>query len=70
MLRMGLKYAFELMDAKAVTLGVYEGNDIAHECYKKIGFSDKEVVNKEPFNVIEMELKKEDWKEDSDCLRA
>ncbi|WP_155840150.1 hypothetical protein [Butyrivibrio sp. MC2021] len=47
--------------AEAVTIGVFENNDIAHECYKKIGFKDKEVTEKEPFNIIEMELKREDF---------
>lgn len=61
MLRLGLKYAFELMNAEVVTIGVFENNDIAHECYKKIGFKDKEVTEKEPFNIIEMELKREDF---------
>ncbi|MBO6007577.1 MAG: GNAT family N-acetyltransferase [Lachnospiraceae bacterium] len=63
MLRTGLKFAFEVFGAKVVTLGVYESNDLAHNCYKKAGFTDREVVEKEPFNVIEMELKKEAYGE-------
>ena len=63
MLRTGLKFAFEVFGAKVVTLGVYESNDLAHNCYKKAGFTDREVVKKEPFNVIEMELKKEAYGE-------
>ncbi|MCR5619736.1 MAG: GNAT family N-acetyltransferase [Lachnospiraceae bacterium] len=62
MLRTGLKFAFEVFGAEVVTIGVYENNDLAHNCYKKIGFTDKEVVEKDPFNVIEMELKKEAYR--------
>jgi RimJ/RimL family protein N-acetyltransferase len=58
MLRLGLKYAFEILKADVVTIGVYENNDRAHNCYKKLGFTDKEIVEKEPWNVIEMEIKK------------
>ncbi len=58
MLRLGLKYAFEILNADVVTIGVYENNDRAHNCYKKLGFTDKEIVEKEPWNVIEMEIKK------------
>ena len=61
MLQAGLKYAFEILDVDVVTLGVFENNELAHNCYKKVGFRDKEVVSKEPWNVIEMEIKKEDW---------
>ena len=56
MLRLGLKYAFEIFSVDKVTLGVYENNDRAHRCYQKLGFKDLEVVEKEPFNVIEMEI--------------
>ena len=56
MLRLGLRYAFEILGVDKVTLGVFEGNDIAHHCYRKAGFVDREVVEKEPWNVIEMEI--------------
>ena len=55
MLTAGLKYAFNFLGANVVTIGVFENNDIAHNCYKKIGFTDREVVEKEPWNVVEME---------------
>ena len=61
MLRAGLKYAFEILDVDVVTLVVFENNEIAHNCYKKVGFVDKETVQKEPWNLIEMEMKKEDY---------
>ncbi len=58
MLRLGLKYAFEILQVDVVTIGVFEHNDIAHNCYKKVGFHDTEVVQKEPWNVIEMEIRR------------
>ena len=60
MLRLGLQYAFEILKVDKVTLGVYEGNDSAHACYKKVGFHDTHIVEKEPWNVIEMEITKEE----------
>ena len=61
MLRAGLKYAFEIFGADVVTIGVFENNDSAHRCYLKAGFTDREIVRKEPWNIIEMEMKKEDY---------
>lgn len=61
MLRAGLKYAFELLGAEVITIGVFVNNDNAHRCYRKAGFTDAGIVEKEPWNVIEMELKKEDY---------
>ncbi len=65
MLQIGLKYAFEILGVDVVTIGVFENNEIAHNCYKKVGFIDKEIVIKIPWNVIEMEISKEDWIKDS-----
>lgn len=58
MLELGLKYAFEILGVDVVTIGVYENNEIAHNCYKRVGFVDREIVEKEPWNVIEMEIKR------------
>ena len=46
MLELGLKYAFNILKAKKVTIGVFESNTPAYECYKSLGF--KEAENKEP----------------------
>lgn len=40
MLKLGLKFAFEIYGAKKVTLGVFENNANAYQCYKSIGFRD------------------------------
>ena len=58
MLRAGLKYAFEILDADVVTIGVFENNEPAHRCYRKVGFTDRETVSRSPWNVIEMEIRK------------
>ena len=61
MLRTGLKYAFEILDADMVTIGVFESNEQAHRCYQKVGFTDRETVGNKPWNIIEMEMRKADY---------
>lgn len=63
MLRLGLKYAFGIFGAEKITIGVFEKNDIAANCYRKLGFKEVETVPGDPWNVIEMELLREDWKD-------
>ena len=58
MLRLGLKYAFEILGVEKVTIGVFENNTPAHKCYQKVGFADVGVVKDEPWNVIEMEIQR------------
>lgn len=55
MLELGLKYAYEILGVSVINLGVFEGNEIAHRCYQSVGFADREVVEKQPWNLIEME---------------
>ena len=38
MMQLALKYAFELLKAKKVSLGVFENNPSAYQCYKAVGF--------------------------------
>lgn len=40
MLRLGIKFAFEIYGAKRVSLGVFENNLPAYHCYKAVGFQD------------------------------
>ena len=61
MLKTGLKYAFDIFGAEKVTLGVFENNAIAHNCYKKAGFTDMEIVEKDPWNIIEMEIRRSEF---------
>ena len=58
MLRLGIKYAFEILGAQKVTIGVFENNEPAHTCYKKVGFVDVDVVKDGRWNIIEMEINK------------
>ena len=58
MLRLGLKYAFDILGVDKVTLGVFENNESAHKCYMKAGFEDKEIVKAEPWNIIEMAIER------------
>lgn len=46
MLRLALTYAFELLKAERVSLGVFENNMPAYYCYKAAGF--KDVVLEKP----------------------
>ncbi len=61
MLRAGLKYAFEILDADVVTIGVFENNDSAHRCYRKAGFADRGTVKADPRDIVEMEIRKTDY---------
>ena len=61
MLRLGMKYAFEILGVEKITIGVFENNSRAHACYKKVGFHDTEIVKKDPWNVVEMEILREEW---------
>ena len=61
MLSLGLKYAFGILDVDKVTIGVYDNNELGHRCYLKVGFTDREIVSHEPWNIIEMEITKGDY---------
>lgn len=64
MLRLGLDYAFNILGVDMVTIGVYENNAIAHNCYKRVGFVDKEIVPDERENIIEMAITRNEY----ECL--
>ena len=57
MLRLGLKYAFELYGVKKVSLGVFENNLPAYFCYKAVGFQDAPLDTPETYTVLG-----EEWK--------
>lgn len=40
MLRLALRYAFEILKVQKVTLGVFENNPSAYHCYRSVGFSE------------------------------
>ena len=70
MLKLSLKYAFDILRVKKVNLGVFENNLPAYYCYKAAGFKDVEMDEKESCeicgemcNVLELELAVEDYRE-------
>ena len=56
---LGLKYAFDIFAVERFTIGVFENNAPALMCYKSVGFNEVEIVYGQPWNIIEMEIKKE-----------
>jgi len=63
MIQMATRYAFLMLQAEKVTLGVFENNSSAYYCYKTAGFEEIETDRKfvyefsgEQWNCIEMEV--------------
>lgn len=52
MLKLALKYAFEILKADKVTLGVFVNNESAYYCYKAVGFKDAEIDEKEYYHIL------------------
>ena len=70
MIRQAFKYAFEILQAEKVCLGVYENNPAAQYCYKAAGFrpstdlKDKYVdIDGEQWKVIELEITRKEYEE-------
>jgi len=68
MLKLGLKYAFEIMKADKVTIGVFKDNISAYKCYRSIGFHESldiensvKTINGEEWKIIELEILKEEF---------
>ena len=51
MLRLGVKYAFEIANADAVSLNVFQENPGAKKCYEKVGFKERKKVKRKCFPV-------------------
>ena len=67
MLQLALRYAFEILKAEKVTLGVLKNNPAAYHCYKSAGFRDVEMAEAEVcrvcgelWNVLELAIEKKD----------
>ncbi len=63
MLKLGLKFIFEIYGAESVSLGVFEDNPNAYRCYKGIGFEEngeKEdiVLGGKTWRIIDLEIKR------------
>ncbi len=57
MLKLGLKFAFEIYGAKKASLGVFENNLSAYYCYKTVGFDDVVSDKTETYCIMN-----EEWK--------
>lgn len=57
MLRLGLKFVFEIYGAKRATLGVFKNNLSAYYCYKAVGFDDVVLDTTETYRILG-----EEWK--------
>lgn len=57
MLRLGLKFAFEIYGANKASLGVFENNLTAYYCYKAVGFHDIVLDAVETYHILG-----EEWK--------
>ena len=66
MLQLAVRFAFDMLKAEKITLGVFENNPAAHACYKAVGF--KDIASDKPWyyrglgeawKVIEMEIIRE-----------
>lgn len=60
MIQMAVQYAFDMLKAEKITLGVFENNPSAYQCYKAVGFCETtDVVYEilgEKWRCIEMEM--------------
>lgn len=57
MLRLAMRYAFEILKVKKITLGVFENNEPAHYCYRSVGFRDVGQEEAEYYHVLGQEWK-------------
>ena len=67
MLELAIRYAFDILKAERITLGVFENNAPAYRCYKAVGFRDLELpepelfrIGNEEWNCLELELTREE----------
>ena len=65
MLNLAIQYAFDFIKVDKISLGVFENNEAAINCYRSCGFQIVQLENIENYpcmgeiwNCIEMELKK------------
>ena len=52
MLKLGIKFAFDIYGAKRATLGVFENNPSAYYCYRAVGFDDVVLDEPETYGVL------------------
>lgn len=52
MLRLGLRFAFDVYGASCASLGVFENNLPAYHCYKGAGFTDVTLAEPEAYRIL------------------
>lgn len=52
MIQLSLKYAFEILKVKKVTIGAFENNPSAYYCYKAVGFKDIKLDEPEYYSIM------------------
>ena len=52
MLKLGIRYAFDIYSADKVSLGVFENNEAAYHCYKAAGLVDVTEEPQETYSVL------------------
>ena len=57
MLKIAVRYAFDVLFAERITIGVFENNPAAYNCYKSIGFNEPHPPQYEMYHLMN-----EDWK--------
>ena len=57
MLQLAIRFAFDMLKAEKITLGVFENNEPAYRCYLAAGFRDKTGTQAEYYHIGN-----EDWK--------
>jgi RimJ/RimL family protein N-acetyltransferase len=50
MLQLAIRYAFDILKADRITLGVFENNEPAYRCYRAVGFRDKDTGETEYYH--------------------
>lgn len=55
MLKLAIKYAFEILMVDKITIGVFENNESAYHCYRSVGFQKTERI--ESYHILG-----EEWK--------
>lgn len=57
MLQLAIRYAFDILKVKKITLGVFENNPSAYCCYKSVVFKEVEMTKE-----IKLDFFGEEWK--------
>lgn len=77
MLKLAIRYGFEILKAEKITLGVFENNEPAYRCYRAAGFRDAEgkeaayyALLNEKWKCLEMELDRAAWAVDAPVYEA